>query len=63
MLFVREQQENKNCLYQAHVWFNKHSHQCGCFTTRKAAEHWANWLQKVIVTRDLFKAIHKRSDH
>ncbi|NWF37254.1 hypothetical protein [Mariprofundus sp. KV] len=61
MLFVREQKENRSCLYQAHVWFTEHSHQCGCFTTLKAAEHWANWLQKEIVTRDLFKAIHNRS--
>ena len=60
MLFVREQQESRDCLYQAHVWFSNHSHQCGCFTTRKAAERWAEWLQKSIVTRDLFKAIHTR---
>ncbi|ATX81699.1 hypothetical protein Ga0123462_0829 [Mariprofundus ferrinatatus] len=56
MVFIKDQQENKDCHYQAHVWFSNHSHQCGCFGTKKAAEQWAYWLQKKIVTGDLFKA-------
>lgn len=60
MLFIREQLESLNCHYQAHVWFTRRSHQCGCFATRKTAKHWADWLQQEIVTRDLFKVLYTR---
>jgi len=64
MVFIKEQKENHNCYYKAHVWFHKnHSIQCGCFTMKEAAEKWAYWLEKRILTDDLFKATHKRQKH
>ena len=64
MVFIKEQKESRNCYYQAHVWFGKkHSHQCGCFVLKEAAEKWAYWLEKRILTDDLFKAIHKQTKY
>jgi len=60
MLFVKEQKENCNCLYKAHVWLEKHSIQAACFGDRVSAEFWANWLHKRIVSDDLFRAIHRK---
>ncbi|GAV19272.1 hypothetical protein MMIC_P0205 [Mariprofundus micogutta] len=57
MKYIRDQIANEDCRYEAHVWFNNHSHQCGCFGNKKAAEHWADWLQKKIVTQDLIMGI------
>jgi len=62
MVFIKNQKENSNCQYQAHVWMENHSHQCGCFAIKAAAERWANWLQREIVTKDLFKVTHKGLD-
>lgn len=62
MLYIKDQKKSHDCHYQAHVWFRNHSHQCGCFSHRKAAEQWAHWLQKKIVTEDLFRALHKREE-
>jgi len=59
MVFIKDQNESRDCHYQAHVWLSNHSHQCGCFAIKSAAERWAYALQKQIVTRDLFKVIHK----
>jgi len=58
MVLIKEQKERRSCYYQAHVWLMKHSHQCGCFMTKKAAEKWAFWLEKRIVTDDIFRAKH-----
>ncbi len=60
MVFIRDQKENSDCHYEAHVWLDNHSRQCGCFAVKADAEKWAYWLQKRIVTGDLFRAIHKR---
>lgn len=60
MLYIRNQEQSHDCRYQAHVWFSNHSHQCGCFALRESAEKWAHWLEKKIVTEDLFRAIHRR---
>ena len=60
MLFVKEQKEQCNCLYKAHVWLKKHSIQSACFGDRESAEHWANWLQRRIVSDDLFRAFHRK---
>ncbi|OIO70599.1 MAG: hypothetical protein AUJ57_08300 [Zetaproteobacteria bacterium CG1_02_53_45] len=62
MVFIRDQKDNSDCHYQAHVWFSNHSFQCGCFDNKKAAEKWANWLQKRIVTADMIKQMY-RSGH
>ena len=59
MLFVKEQKENCDCLFKAHVWLAKHSIQSACFNNLKSAEHWADWLHKRIVNDDLFRTIHR----
>jgi len=60
MVFIKNQKENCNCLYKAHVWLEKHALQSGCFSNRESAEHWADWLQRKIVGDDLFRKIHKK---
>jgi len=60
MIFIKDQKENCNCLYKAHVWLDKHSLQSGCFSNRESAERWADWLQRKIVAADLFRTIHRR---
>ena len=60
MLFVKEQKEQCNCLYKAHVWLKKHSIQSACFGDRESAEQWANWLQRRIVSDDLFRGFRRR---
>lgn len=57
MVLIREQQDNPDCRYQAQVWLKKHSQQCGCFVTRKAAEVWANTLRARIIAADTIKAL------
>jgi len=59
MVFIRDQKENSDCHFQANVWFRNHSLQCGCFDSKKAAEKWAYWLQKRIVTEDMIKQMYR----
>jgi len=59
MMYIKNQKRNCDCLYQAHVWFSNHSHQFACFSDKMAAEGWAGWLQKKIVTDDMIKAMYR----
>ena len=61
MMYIKDQKNSCDCLFQAHVWFRNHSHQFACFRDKAAAESWANWLQKKIVTDDMIKAMHRGS--
>ncbi len=63
MVFIKEDNESQKCYYKAHVWFKNHSLQCGCFSQKKAAEKWAQWLEKRIITDDLFKGRRKRANY
>jgi len=62
MMFIKDQKNNSRCYYQAHVWFDKHSHQCGCFAVRAAAEQWAQWLHRRMATDDLLKGVRKKAE-
>jgi len=59
MKFIKDQKDSCDCLFQAHVWFSNRSHQFACFNDKKAAESWANWLQKRIVTEEMIKAMYR----
>jgi len=63
MLQIIEKQNNPKCFFQAQVWLGKHSQQCGCFATKKAAELWAKTLHARIVAADTIKALHLLADH
>jgi len=60
MLLIKNQKDNCNCLYKAHVWLDKHSIQSGCFTTKESAEQWAEWLHRKVVTSDMFRKIRQK---
>ncbi|OIO72380.1 MAG: hypothetical protein CO186_12760 [Zetaproteobacteria bacterium CG_4_9_14_3_um_filter_49_83] len=62
MIYVKDQQDECDCYFQAHVRINHHPHQWGCFASKIEAEQWAYWLQKKIITRDLFDAAITRTD-
>ncbi len=57
MLQIKEQQDDPKCFFQAQVWLDKHSRQCGCFATKKAAELWGKTLHARIVAADTIKAL------
>ena len=57
MINSKEQQDNPHCAFQAQVWLHKHSQQCGCFATKKAAELWAKTLRARIIAADTIKAL------
>jgi len=59
MVHIDEQQDKPNCLFQAHVWFSNHSHQCGCFATIAAARRWAGRLHDRIIAIDTVKAMRR----